>query len=85
MGGRAGDQRACVRGTAGCRTAGVHAIRIPAARRARGAFRTRPGEGALMDARAGRAVVESEPRSARVESNPRGTVLGASAGVDARR
>ncbi len=85
MGGRAGDQRACVRGTAGCRTAGVHAIRIPAARRARGAFRTRPGEGALMDPEARRAHVDSEPRFTCVESDASSTDGGASAGVDARR
>jgi hypothetical protein len=80
MGGRACDQRARVRAAAGRGAAGVYATG-----RTRAAFRTRPGGGAFMDPGACRALVDSEPSTASIESNTRSTTGGASAGVDARR
>ncbi len=89
MGGRARDQRACVRSAARRRTARARAPGVLAAGRPGAAFRARaelnPGGGAFMDPEARRADVESEPCSARVESTTRSTRNGASAGVDARR
>jgi len=84
MGGRARDQRARIRAAARRGAAGVCATGIHTTGHTRTAFRSRPGGGAFLDPGARRALVDSEPSTACVQSNTRSTAGGASAGVDAR-